>query len=134
MGYFKILAAIPGFFLSSLFFMLLWDKVGPRLGLEDINYGTAMLVTIKDLSEALNCTEHNIRLREGHTLPRHIAGRKPRQYYLSEVLWAVAGQEREAICSHLGLDIVEIKHALTPTSRDPFEDYDSDSPEDPVMW
>ena len=46
MGYFKILAAIPGFFLSSLFFMLLWDKVGPKLGLADINYTTAMLVTI----------------------------------------------------------------------------------------
>jgi hypothetical protein len=46
MGYFKILAAIPGFFLSSLFFMLLWGAVGPKLGLDDINYPTAMLVTI----------------------------------------------------------------------------------------
>ena len=47
MGYFKILAAIPGFFLSALFFMLLWDVVAPRLGLVvDINYVTAMLITI----------------------------------------------------------------------------------------
>jgi hypothetical protein len=46
MGYFKILAAIPGFFLSSLFFMLLWGAVGPRLGLADINYPTAMLINI----------------------------------------------------------------------------------------
>ena len=46
MGYFSILAAIPGFFLSSLFFMLLWDVVGPKLGLGDINYVTSMLITI----------------------------------------------------------------------------------------
>ena len=46
MGYFRILAAIPGFFLSSLFFMLLWDAVAPKLGLGDINYVTSMLITI----------------------------------------------------------------------------------------
>ncbi len=46
MGYFTILAAIPGFFLSSFFFMLLWDVISPRLGLMDINYVTSMLVTI----------------------------------------------------------------------------------------
>ena len=46
MGYFSILAAIPGFFLSSLFFMLLWDVVAPKLGLGDINYVTSMLITI----------------------------------------------------------------------------------------
>lgn len=46
MGYFRILAAIPGFFLSSLFFMLLWDVVAPKLGLGDINYVTSMLITI----------------------------------------------------------------------------------------
>ena len=46
MGYFRILAAIPGFFLSSLFFMLLWDAVSPKLGLGDINYVTSMLITI----------------------------------------------------------------------------------------
>ncbi|MFC1897891.1 hypothetical protein ACFLX8_04965 [Chloroflexota bacterium] len=47
MGYFKILAAIPGFFLSALFFMLLWDIIAPRLGLAvDINYVTSMLITI----------------------------------------------------------------------------------------
>ena len=33
MGYFRILAAIPGFFLSSLFFKLLWGAVAPKLGL-----------------------------------------------------------------------------------------------------
>ena len=47
MGYFRMLAAIPGFFLSSLFFKLLWGAVAPKLGLSgDIGYGTAMLVCI----------------------------------------------------------------------------------------
>jgi len=46
MGYFRIMAAIPGFFLSSLFFMLLWDAVAPKIGLGDINYVTSMLITI----------------------------------------------------------------------------------------
>lgn len=46
MGYFRIFAAIPGFFLSSLFFMLLWDAIAPKLGLVDINYVTSMLITI----------------------------------------------------------------------------------------
>jgi hypothetical protein len=48
MGYFSILAAIPGFFLSSFFFMLLWDVVAPKIGLAnvDINYVTSMLITI----------------------------------------------------------------------------------------
>ena len=46
MGYFSILAAIPGFFFSSLLFMLLWGVVAPELGLADINYVTAMLITV----------------------------------------------------------------------------------------
>jgi hypothetical protein len=47
MGYFRILAAIPGFFLSSLFFMLLWDVVAPKIGITaDVNYVTSMLITI----------------------------------------------------------------------------------------
>jgi hypothetical protein len=47
MGYFKILSAIPGFFLSSLFLMLLWDPIATRLGIGmDINYVTAMLINI----------------------------------------------------------------------------------------
>ena len=46
MGYFTILAAIPGFFLSSFFFMLLWGVIAPKIGLESINYPIAMLVTI----------------------------------------------------------------------------------------
>jgi hypothetical protein len=46
MGYFRILAAIPGFFLSSLFLMLLWDVIAPKLDLVDINYVTSMLITI----------------------------------------------------------------------------------------
>ena len=46
MGYFLILAAIPGFFLSSFFFMLLWGVIAPTLGLIDINYPLAMLMTI----------------------------------------------------------------------------------------
>ena len=46
MGYFRIMAAIPGFFLSSLFLMLLWDVIAPKLALGDINYVTSMLITI----------------------------------------------------------------------------------------
>lgn len=46
MGYFGILGAIPGFFLSSLFFMLLWGPISNTLGLPDINYVTSMLITI----------------------------------------------------------------------------------------
>ncbi len=46
MGYFTILTAIPGFFLSSFFFMLLWGVIAPKTGLVDINYPLAMLITI----------------------------------------------------------------------------------------
>ncbi len=48
MGYFRILAAIPGFFLSALILMLLWNaniqKIIPVA--TDINYAQSMLVTI----------------------------------------------------------------------------------------
>ena len=46
MGYFRILAAIPGFFLSSFFLMLLWGVIAPEIGLATIGYPIAMLVTI----------------------------------------------------------------------------------------
>ena len=46
MGYLRMLAAIPGFFLSSLFFMLLWDPISKKLGLPDIDYVTSMLVVV----------------------------------------------------------------------------------------
>ena len=46
MGYFRILAAIPSFFISSLILMLLWDAIRPVLGLPDINYVNSMLITI----------------------------------------------------------------------------------------
>jgi hypothetical protein len=46
MGYFTMLAAIPGFFLSSFFFMLLWGVIAPKLGWQGIDYPIAMLVTI----------------------------------------------------------------------------------------
>jgi len=45
-GYFTILAAIPGFFLSSLILMALWGVIAPNLGIEKIDYVMAMLVTI----------------------------------------------------------------------------------------
>ena len=45
-GYFAILAAIPGFFLSSFILMLLWGVISPNLGIEKIGYPMAMLVTI----------------------------------------------------------------------------------------
>jgi len=46
MGYFRILAAIPGFFLSSFFLMLLWGVIAPEIDLATIGYPMAMLVTI----------------------------------------------------------------------------------------
>ena len=39
-------AAIPGFFLSSLFAMLLWGTIAPKLGGDTISYAMAMLITI----------------------------------------------------------------------------------------
>jgi len=46
MGYLTILAAIPGFFLSSFFFMLLWGVIAPKIGLVSISYTLSMLITI----------------------------------------------------------------------------------------
>ncbi len=46
MGYFTILAAIPGFFLSSLILMLLWGVIAPNFGMEKIDYPLSMLITI----------------------------------------------------------------------------------------
>jgi hypothetical protein len=46
MGYFKILSAIPGFFLSSFFLMLLWGVIAPKIGLPSIDYPLSMLVNI----------------------------------------------------------------------------------------
>jgi len=43
-GYFRIMAAIPGFFLSALFLMLLWGVFAPDLGWPTISYITAMLI------------------------------------------------------------------------------------------
>ncbi len=39
-------AAIPGFFLSSWFLMLLWGVISPELGIVTISYTQSMLVTI----------------------------------------------------------------------------------------
>jgi hypothetical protein len=46
MGYFRIFAAIPGFFLSSFFVMLLWGVIAPEVGVATISYPWAMLVTL----------------------------------------------------------------------------------------
>ena len=45
-GYFTVLAAIPGFFLSSFILMLLWGVIAPEVGVEKISYVMSMLVTI----------------------------------------------------------------------------------------
>jgi len=45
-GYFTILAAIPGFFLSSFILMLLWGVIAPNFGIEKIGYVMAMLITV----------------------------------------------------------------------------------------
>ena len=46
MGYFRILAAIPGFFLSAFFLMLLWGAISPNFGIASITYVKSMLITI----------------------------------------------------------------------------------------
>ena len=46
MGYFTVLAAIPGFFLSAFIFMLLWGVIAPKFGVVNIGYTMAMLMTI----------------------------------------------------------------------------------------
>ena len=46
MGYFTMLAAIPGFFLSSLILMALWGVIAPNIGIEKIDYPMAMLINI----------------------------------------------------------------------------------------
>ena len=46
MGYFRILAAIPGFFLSAFFLMLLWGAIAPDFGIQAISYVKSMLITI----------------------------------------------------------------------------------------
>lgn len=45
-GYLRILAAAPGFFLSSLFVMLFSRSIAPQLELEPVDYVFAMLITI----------------------------------------------------------------------------------------
>ena len=45
-GYFSILSAIPGFFLSSLILMALWNVISPNFGIDKIGYSMAMLITI----------------------------------------------------------------------------------------
>ena len=45
-SYFRILAAIPGFFISSLILMALWGTIAPKFGIDTINYPMAMLITI----------------------------------------------------------------------------------------
>jgi len=46
MGYFTMLSAIPGFFLSSLILMALWGVIAPDFGIEKIGYPMAMLITV----------------------------------------------------------------------------------------
>ena len=46
MGYFRMLAAIPGFFLSALILMLIWGAVAAGYSIPKIDYCQAMLITI----------------------------------------------------------------------------------------
>ena len=46
MGYFAILSAIPGFFLSAFLLMIFWGIIAPDFDIETINYSMAMLITI----------------------------------------------------------------------------------------
>jgi hypothetical protein len=47
MGFFRILAAIPGFFLSSFILMVLWGVIATKLSLSvTLSYPMAMLVNL----------------------------------------------------------------------------------------
>ena len=46
MGYFRILSAIPGFFLSAFFLMLLWAVIAKEWNIATISYVRSMLYTI----------------------------------------------------------------------------------------
>jgi hypothetical protein len=46
LGYFRILSAIPGFFISALILMLLWNVIAPNFNLDNIGYPMAMLINI----------------------------------------------------------------------------------------
>jgi ABC-type sugar transport system permease subunit len=47
MGYFRILGAIPGFFLSAFLLMLIWGwLIAPQFGIATISYVHSMLITI----------------------------------------------------------------------------------------
>ena len=46
MGHFRILGAIPGFFLSAWFLMLLWGVIAPKINVATIDYPLAMLINI----------------------------------------------------------------------------------------
>jgi uncharacterized membrane protein len=46
MGYFRILSAIPGFFLSSFFLMLFWGIVSKWFNIATISYVNSMFVTL----------------------------------------------------------------------------------------
>lgn len=41
-----IAAAVPGFFLSALFLMLLWKPIASHFSIAEIDYVTSMLITI----------------------------------------------------------------------------------------
>ena len=47
MGFFRILAAIPGFFVSAFLLMLIWGwLITPEFSLATISYVQSMLITI----------------------------------------------------------------------------------------
>jgi hypothetical protein len=47
MGFFRILAAIPGFFLSAFILMILWGAViSPMFDIQTVSYVQSMLITI----------------------------------------------------------------------------------------
>ena len=47
MGYFRILAAIPGFFLSAFLLMLIWGwLISPQFSIATVSYVKSMLITI----------------------------------------------------------------------------------------
>jgi len=45
-GYFAMLTAVPGFFLSSFFLMLLSRVIAPHFALSAVGYPMSMLITI----------------------------------------------------------------------------------------
>lgn len=75
-------------------------------------------IEMKDVTDALQCSERNIREREGKSFPPAVSDR-PRVYVLSDVLWWVNGQERAIILQAIGVSVKSMQRAMASVTDAP---------------